>query len=219
LAAARELLAETGDKAAVSVRAVADRVGITTPSLYLHFKDKDDLLDAVCSEVFGALAIALQQAGAQASGPMERLVAQGRAYVGFAVARPEHYRLAFMVRGEPKNVDHVLNDTCFGQVLRTVEECMTAEIFPPDPRGPLPIGLQMWAIAHGLASLLITKPWLPWGDVDELIEQMVRTAVVGCALSGRATELSLGELGERLAHLDVAVTGHAAPVKRARARS
>ena len=62
LAAARELLAETGNQEAVSVRAVAERVGITTPSIYLHFKDKDDLLDAVCAEVFGALAVAMEEA-------------------------------------------------------------------------------------------------------------------------------------------------------------
>ena len=58
LAAARELLAETGNQEAVSVRAVAERVGITTPSIYLHFKDKDDLLDAVCADVFGAFGTA-----------------------------------------------------------------------------------------------------------------------------------------------------------------
>jgi AcrR family transcriptional regulator len=203
LAAARELLAETGNQEAVSVRAVAERVGVTTPSIYLHFKDKDDLLDAVCADVFGILALAMEEASAAASSPLERLLAQGRAYVGFARAKPEHYRLAFMVGSEGKSVDQVLGSTCFGLLLQTVEDCMQANIFPPDQRGPVPTGLQLWATVHGLASLIITKPWLPWGEIDDLVEQSLRVAVAGCALAGRAQDLSIVQLGERLSHLNV----------------
>ena len=52
LTAAEELLVETGSEELVSVRAIADRVGVTTPSIYLHFADKQTLLDTVCGQVF-----------------------------------------------------------------------------------------------------------------------------------------------------------------------
>jgi AcrR family transcriptional regulator len=133
LAAATDLLAEVGKREAVSVRAVAERVGVTTPSIYLHFKDKDDLLDAVCASVFESLGAALQEAAAQASTPLERLLAQGRAYVRFALDKPEHYRLAFMVSGHPKSVDDVLTDCCFQQFLKTVEECIESDVLPKGP--------------------------------------------------------------------------------------
>jgi AcrR family transcriptional regulator len=201
LAAARDLLAETGNKDAVSVRAVAERVGVTTPSIYLHFKDKDDLLDAVCAEVFEALAVALSEASALEGGPLERLIAQGRAYVRFALEKPEHYRLAFMTTGEQKNVDDVLNDTCFVQVLAVVQECMDAGIFPPDPAGPIRVGLQLWSAAHGLASLLIYKPWFPWGDVADTVERVFRASVTGCALSARFNDQTIGQLAQHLAAL------------------
>src|SRR6185295_14050813 len=42
------LLLETGHAKAVSIRSVAQRVGVTPPSIYLHFADKEALLDAVC---------------------------------------------------------------------------------------------------------------------------------------------------------------------------
>jgi len=48
LAAAERLLRETGDQEAVSIRAVADAVGVTPPSIYLHFADKTDLIFAIC---------------------------------------------------------------------------------------------------------------------------------------------------------------------------
>lgn len=182
------MLSETGNREAVSVRAVAERVGVTTPSIYLHFKDKDDLLDAVCAGVFESLALALEQAAAEATSPLERLLAQGRAYVRFALDKPEHYRLAFMVGGDPKNVDDVLTDSCFQQVLKTVGECIEAGIFPKDPEGPLRTGLQLWSAAHGIASLLICKPWLPWGDIDQAIERALRIGIAGCAFESRLVE-------------------------------
>jgi AcrR family transcriptional regulator len=59
LGAAKDLWAETGDKDAVSVRAIAERVGVTTPSIYMRFQDKDDPIDAVCAELFVDLSSAL----------------------------------------------------------------------------------------------------------------------------------------------------------------
>jgi len=46
---------ETGHAKAVSIRSVAQRVGVTSPSIYLHFADKDALLDAVCARYFERL--------------------------------------------------------------------------------------------------------------------------------------------------------------------
>ena len=200
LAAARDLLAETGNQNAVSVRAVAERVGVTTPSIYLHFKDKDDLLDAVCTEVFEALGVALAEAAAQGGTPVERLMAQGRAYVHFALDKPEHYRLAFMISGEPKNVDDVLSNSCFTQLLDTVQECIDAGVFPDGP-GVMRLGLHLWAAAHGLAALLMNKPWFPWGEVDEAVESALRFSVAGCSLADRLAHVPLDELGDRLAAL------------------
>ncbi len=53
-----DLLTETGSEDAVSIRAVAQRVGVSAPSIYLHFADKRALIDAVCEEVFEALPLA-----------------------------------------------------------------------------------------------------------------------------------------------------------------
>ena len=44
LDAAERLLIETGNRDAVSIRAVAEAVGVTPPSIYLHFADKTELL-------------------------------------------------------------------------------------------------------------------------------------------------------------------------------
>jgi AcrR family transcriptional regulator len=192
-----DLLARTGHQEAVSVRAVAQLVGVTTPSIYMHFKDKDELLDAVCAEHFAALGRAMAEAAGAT--PVERLLAQGRAYVRFALERPEHYRLSTMISSKPGSVDEVIQDTCFAQLLVTVEECISAGIFPDGPHSAVDLGLRLWAAAHGVASLLVCKPWLPWGDVDELIERNLRAALVGNAVGDRPERLAeLQALGAML---------------------
>ena len=69
-----ELLLQTGQAKAVSIRSVAQRVGVTSPSIYLHFAEKDALLDAVCARYFEKLDAEMQRAAVG-----EQLVATGAA--------------------------------------------------------------------------------------------------------------------------------------------
>ena len=96
LDAATELLLNTGHAKAVSIRLVAERVGVTPPSIYLHFQDKDSLLDAVCARYFDKLDDEMQRVSAAHSSNVERLRAQGLTYIRFATRNPELYRIATM---------------------------------------------------------------------------------------------------------------------------
>src|SRR5919202_69736 len=79
LAAAEQLLIQTGDDDAVSIRAIADAAGVTPPSIYLHFADKSELLAAVCEARFRDFDQYLQDATAGIDDPVEALGARGRA--------------------------------------------------------------------------------------------------------------------------------------------
>ena len=67
LDATTELLLETGHAKAVSIRSVAQRVGVTPPSIYLHFADKDALLDAVCARYFEKLDEEMQRVASRSA--------------------------------------------------------------------------------------------------------------------------------------------------------
>ena len=181
--AAKALLAKSASADAMSIRAVADAVGVTAPSIYLHFADKNALLDAVVSDVFAELDTVIQAAAATvpADRPLARLRAQGLAYVHFAVEHPEHYRVAAMEPClTPPNVDDVIRSGAFLHFTQTVAACMAAGIFADGD--PVPVALDLWAAAHGIASLMIAKPYLPWGDIDDIGNRVLRAAAVGHAV-------------------------------------
>jgi AcrR family transcriptional regulator len=183
VAAAKRLLAQTGNADAVSIRSVADAVGVTSPSIYLHFADKDELLSAVVMDVFAELDAAMVSAGDGLTEPLERMRAFGLAYVRFAVKHPEHYRIATMDPcAQAPAVDEILAESAFVHFRETVQECIRAGIFAE--ADPLPITLELWAAAHGVASLMIAKPYLPWGDVEQIADRVLCAAAVGRAALG-----------------------------------
>jgi AcrR family transcriptional regulator len=180
LDAATELLLDVGHAKAVSIRSVAERVGVTPPSIYLHFQDKDALLDAVCARYFEKLDEQMQRLARAQSDTVGVLRAQGLAYVQFAVDNPELYRIATM--GEPKSdsdVDAALANSAFSHIRVTVQALMDEAVFPPDDATA--IALQLWSAAHGVAAMLIAKPHLPFGDADAFTDRVLRAFFTGNA--------------------------------------
>ena len=76
-------------------------VGVTPPSIYRHFPDKDSLIYEVWDRRCGTLDVAFEEAVTGIDDPVEALHAIGRAYVRFGLANPEPYRLVFMTRADP----------------------------------------------------------------------------------------------------------------------
>jgi AcrR family transcriptional regulator len=178
ISSATELLVEHGDDAAVSIRAVASRVGVTPPSIYLHFADKDALLDAVCARYFEQLDGEFAAVAAGLDDPLERALQLGMAYVRFAMSTPVLYRIAFR-QSEPglSKVDEVLSALAFTRIAATVGELADEGFFPESDVGE--VVLELWAAAHGVASLMLAKPELSWGPDLRLAETLLRSVCLG----------------------------------------
>jgi AcrR family transcriptional regulator len=167
----------------VSIRSVAQRVGVTPPSIYLHFADKDTLLDAVCARYFEKLDEEMQRAALDEPSTVEVLRAQGLAYVRFAMQTPELYRIATMGEGRPgSDIDMTLNSSAFQHLRSSVEKLIEEGVYRPGDSTMA--ALQLLTAAHGVASLLISKPYLPWGDVEEFADQTLSAACLGRIVLG-----------------------------------
>lgn len=188
LAAAEQLLVETESEDAVSIRAVAEAVGVTPPSIYRHFSDKDTLLLEVCSHSFEHFTTALEEVIDAGAPPEDQLADLGHAYIRYAREFPEHYRIMFMSRFElsaQAYAEEMMTEaSSFGLLLRISQGLIDAGSVRPEiaERGALHVGILCWATVHGLASLLVAKPGLPWPDIDALEHDIVAVSMQGALL-------------------------------------
>jgi AcrR family transcriptional regulator len=178
MAAAERLLIETGDADAVSIRAVAETVGVTPPSIYLHFADKADLIFQVCQQQWDAFDEHLRAAVEDIEDPIQWLSTIGSAYVRWGLDNPEQYRVVFMSRPRevPPDVDKqaLLTAGVFGDLLSVLQRAVERGQLTGDPQV---IGFCIWSSAHGLTSLLISMPDMPWPDLDRLIPATLNRAL------------------------------------------
>jgi AcrR family transcriptional regulator len=182
IAATATLLEKTGDMDAVSIRAIADAVGVSSPSIYLHFPDKTALLYAVCQERFGELDQMMEDAAGLASDALDEIRRRGRAYIHFGLRHPEQYRILFMERDEPLGFseDHLADTSAFDHMVVTVGRAMRAGLI--DDGDPTVVTVGLWSAVHGLTSLLIAKPEFPWPPVEVLIDQVISMCATGLAV-------------------------------------
>jgi AcrR family transcriptional regulator len=184
--AATDLLLETGHARSVSIRAVAQRVGVTSPSIYLHFEDKNALLDTVGARYLARLDQEMEQIALAQPSTVDVLRAQAQAYVRFATQTPELYRLATMGEWRPgSQVDIALNSSAFKHMRACVQALMDQGIYRTDD--PTTIALELWSATHGVAALLVAKPHLPFGDVDAFADR-----VLGAVLRGHIVAAMIG---------------------------
>lgn len=181
--AAERLLIETDDRDAVSIRAVAEAVGVSPPSIYLHFRDKDDLLFAVCERHFVKLDEMTQEAAAVHSDPLAELRSRALAYIEFGVRNPEPYRILFMGRpgDAPDEFDfgRLQASASFGHLVDNVGRCMDAGALAR--RDAFTVAFALWAAVHGVTSLLISLPPLPQQFIDELVPCLLGAVAAGLA--------------------------------------
>ena len=165
LDATERLLIDTGSEDAVSIRAVADAIGVTPPAIYRHFADKTTLLFEVCNISFQRMDEFIMASAADAGGPLDVLNRRAEAYVRFALDNPEHYRIMFMGRSEltPDQYADVtlVGSGTFAHLVECVEDCIAAGVFRPDLDDAHNLSLALWAAIHGVASLCIAKPNMP----------------------------------------------------------
>ena len=175
------ILTRTSKEDAVSIRAVAEQVGCTPPAIYLHFFDKNELLFEVCSRRFLQLNQAVDRAVEGISDPVEALVAGTRAYVAFGLAQPEYYRILFMGKPilSPEQLDELRQNGVTG-LSRLVDRCQACiDANAVSMRNAKLMAFGIWALSHGVVSLMISKPNIEWPKVEVLLSHLLDTHMAG----------------------------------------
>ena len=153
LETARDLYAEEGSLA-ISMRKIAEQVGISATAIYRHFDDKEHLLLEVCSEGFTLFGASLMK-GLRGKTALERLELTGLGYRDFALEHPQYYRVMFMSPHPEfallqQNAQEAFSPT-FQFIIDRVSECQRAGVIGGD--APESVAASIWAHIHGAVSL------------------------------------------------------------------
>jgi AcrR family transcriptional regulator len=184
MSAAVGLILEEG-YASFTMRKIADRIEYAASTIYLHFKNKSDLLEAICVEAFENLIECLDEVEKRNLSPLDHLIAGARAYIFFGLEHPNEYRLVF---GNPTPDEYSQNMPESSQLgVRALEylshcldRCRAACVLPAgDSSRDATI---VWMQLHGLTSILNNEhgKWgLPWPTKEETIDRGIEIIVRG----------------------------------------
>jgi len=167
LDAAIQAIAE-GGPAAVSLRDLARRTGVSHAAPAHHFGDKAGLLTAVATDGFRQLAATLRDTY-QATGDFLEV---GVAYVRFAITNQAHFEVMF--RPELYHTDDPelvrARDTARALLYPPAAEAANS----PDDDGDVRAGVAAWSLVHGLATLWLNHNLPPQlGDDPEQITREI----------------------------------------------
>ena len=175
--AASDLLADLGDPNLLSMRAVAAAVGVTPPSIYRHFADKQALLLAVLTERWAEMHRILVGAAGGSDDPFEALRRFCLAYVRFAEERPGHYRVLFSAAapaGVTEDPTSHPGAPTFLALVDLVQRCLDAGAEPQPGRDSWFLALQVWLSGHGLVDLRIGQRFpFPWPPGELLLDAIL----------------------------------------------
>ncbi|WNV87377.1 TetR/AcrR family transcriptional regulator [Umezawaea sp. Da 62-37] len=175
--AAARLLEESGVDG-VTLRAVARSAGITAPSIYAHFADLNDVLQAVVDNTFHALTTHLHHAVDGVTDPVVRLRTAIRAYVDFGLQQPNQYRVLFAVPPADrrdqvdKDMGTMTGADAFAFLLDGIRDCVAAgRSRSEDPETD---ATALWLALHGYVGTRATLHDFPWPADDKLLDTLVR---------------------------------------------
>ncbi|WP_266183844.1 TetR/AcrR family transcriptional regulator [Dyella humicola] len=154
LRAAHKLFDRDGADA-VTMRRVAEAVGITPMAIYRHFATRDALLKRLSDDSFNAVAHEWETRRTRNPEVLKRLMALAEPYLDYALAHPHLFDHAFSVRRDdarrfPEDFRAGHSPT-FNVLLHAVVEGMAQGVLKQDD--PHDVAMALWAQQHGLIAL------------------------------------------------------------------
>jgi AcrR family transcriptional regulator len=184
LAAAEEIFLLHGYEG-TTIRKIADAVGVSSTALYMHFRDKNQILVEICETEFSRLLAQNTEIAALQMDPVARVRRMLDAYMKFALDNPNAYQLVFtashlgLEEGQLEGVS-ALSDRCYELFSEAVGRIADAGRLKG---GVLASAQVTWAATHGLVALLIGRPNFAWEDRETLTKLMLDSLFDGLVTS------------------------------------
>lgn len=167
----------------VSIRNIADEIEYSPATIYLYYKDKNDLFFALHQAAFMKLIEEFAPI-AQLEQPIDKLTEMGRLYLRFAFENPELYELMFIMIAPIETLEcreDVWEDGhhAFSILQQVVQACIDKGDFKHTDAERA--ALMIWSTVHGLAALFLRRRLSMFGNespknlIDEAFSLFVDT--------------------------------------------
>jgi len=170
LAAAERIFLTHGYEGA-TIRKIAEEVGVSSTALYMHFRDKSEILIEICEEAFGRLLAQNTALSALDIDPVARVRRMLDAYMRFAFENPNAYQVVYcsthpgLADGQGDSV-RIMSERCYELFVAAVRAVADTGRL----RADVEVAAQVsWAGCHGLVSLLIARPNFAWAERETLM--------------------------------------------------
>jgi AcrR family transcriptional regulator len=181
LRAAERIFVAEGYEGA-TIRKIADEVGVSSTCLYMHFRDKDEILLEICTVAMEELLARNNEIYARPIDAVERLRMMLTAYVDFALGNPNAYRLVFCASPlagsyEKNQLTQRLGAQCSDRFSGVVSEIAAqGRLKTGDPKS---VRQALWSACHGVVSLMLTKPDYDWAPPGEITRVLIESLLFG----------------------------------------
>ena len=143
----------------LSIRAIAEEIEYSAATIYLYFKDKNEVMYAIHQQAFGKMMQEFQPIVSMTD-PFDKLMAMGRKYTQFALENPELFDVMFIITAPMDTLEcreEIWSEgrIAFNMLVQVVQECINAGIF--QKQDPEVAAMMIWSTIHGYTALFIRK--------------------------------------------------------------
>jgi AcrR family transcriptional regulator len=159
----------------VSIRKIADLIEYSPTTVYLYFKDKNEILFNLHEIGFQKMAEYNAELW-DIKNPLLRLHKMGENYIRFGMENPEFYNLMFIMQAPMdalkmmENCEWRSGDVALGKLKDTIQECMDYSLIVKGDVNA--VSMVIWAMVHGLVSLAISNRFVQLVSNDHILPMM-----------------------------------------------
>ncbi|MGB1334003.1 MAG: TetR/AcrR family transcriptional regulator [Porticoccaceae bacterium] len=170
LSAATHMIAEKGIES-LSLRKLAEKVGVSRTAAYHYFKDKNDLLCAIAANGFRRWQQSLDQLSSNQLPDRQKFEQYILGYVAFATTNPEEYELMFgrciWKQSKCTNELQDISHSTFQRQVVMIEYWQSIGLVVGD--NPVRSAQIIWGTLHGIAKLFIDGVYADVGRAEEIV--------------------------------------------------
>ncbi|MGB1328398.1 MAG: TetR/AcrR family transcriptional regulator [Porticoccaceae bacterium] len=170
LVAATEMIADRGIES-LSLRKLAEKVGVSRTAAYHYFEDKNDLLCAIAANGFKRWQESLNQLNSELLPERDKFEQYILGYITFATNNPEEYELMFgrCIWKQSKCTQELqdISHATFQHQVEMIAHWQTINLVNGD--NPLRVAQIIWGTLHGIAKLFIDGVYADVNRAEEIV--------------------------------------------------